>query len=53
MYLRSLTLKNVKRFRDLTLGFERPHGSPRLWTVVIGENTSTPCLLATLKTCGT
>jgi predicted ATP-binding protein involved in virulence len=38
MYLRSLTLKNVKRFRDLTLSFERPDGSPRLWTVVIGEN---------------
>jgi energy-coupling factor transporter ATP-binding protein EcfA2 len=38
MYLRSLTLKNVKRFRDLTLSFERPDGSARLWTVVIGEN---------------
>lgn len=38
MYLRSLTLKNVKRFRDLTLSFEKRDGSPRLWTVVIGEN---------------
>ncbi len=38
MYLRSLSLKNVKRFHDLALSFERPDGSPRLWTVVIGEN---------------
>lgn len=37
MYLRDLTLKNVKLLRDLKLPFIR-NGKPRMWTVLLGEN---------------
>lgn len=38
MYIRSLSIKNLKRLHDLTLSFEHADGSPRMWTVLIGEN---------------
>lgn len=38
MYLKSLTLENVKLARRLELGFTNADGSPRMWTVVIAEN---------------
>ena len=38
MYLRHLSLKHLKRIANLELSFERADGSPRLWTVLIGEN---------------
>ncbi|HND29957.1 MAG TPA: AAA family ATPase, partial [Myxococcota bacterium] len=37
MYLESLTLKNLRRCRDLRMDFTRG-GKPRMWTVLIGEN---------------
>jgi predicted ATPase len=37
MYIRTLKLRNVKLFRDLTVDFLRA-GKPRMWTVVLGEN---------------
>lgn len=37
MYIRNLTLKNVKLMRELTLDFTR-NGEPRMWTVLLGEN---------------
>lgn len=37
MYLRSLSVKNLKRIRDLELDFTH-EGEPRMWTVLIGEN---------------
>lgn len=38
MYIRSLSIKNLKRLHDLTLPFTHADGSPRMWTVLIGEN---------------
>lgn len=38
MYIRSLHIKNLKRLRDLSLDFTHTDGSPRMWTVLIGEN---------------
>lgn len=38
MYLRKLRIQNVKRLRDFTLDFTNPDGTPRMWTVLIGEN---------------
>lgn len=38
MILRSLHIKRLKRLKDLKLDFTNPDGSPRLWTVIIGEN---------------
>lgn len=38
MYIRSLHIKNLKRLRDLSLTFTNDDGSPRMWTVLIGEN---------------
>lgn len=38
MYIRSLNVKNLKRLHDLTLDFTDSNGSPRMWTVIIGEN---------------
>lgn len=38
MYIRSLSVKNLKRLHDLTLSFTHADGSPRMWTVLIGEN---------------
>lgn len=37
MYLRRLTVQNVKSLRDFTLDFDRD-GDIRKWTVLIGEN---------------
>lgn len=38
MYIRSLTIKNLKRLSDLSLDFTQSNGEPRMWTVLIGEN---------------
>ncbi len=38
MYIRSLTAKNLKRLRNLSLDFTQSDGKPRMWTVLIGEN---------------
>ncbi|QKZ03383.1 AAA family ATPase [Pseudomonas eucalypticola] len=38
MYIRSLSVRNLKRLRDLTLDFTDAQGNPRMWTVIIGEN---------------
>lgn len=38
MYLRHLQLQNVKLLRNFQLPFTRPDGTPRMWTVIIGEN---------------
>jgi hypothetical protein len=38
MYIRKLEVKNLKRLSDFKLDFARPDGTPRMWTVLIGEN---------------
>ena len=38
MYLRRLHVERLKRVRGLTLDFTEPNGSPRMWTVLIGQN---------------
>lgn len=38
MYLTKFTLRQVKSFADVTLDFQQPDGSIRLWNVIIGEN---------------
>lgn len=38
MYIRTLTVKNLKRLQDVTLKFTNKDSSPRMWTVLIGEN---------------
>lgn len=38
MYIRTLSIRNLKRLRDLTLDFTDAQGQPRMWTVIIGEN---------------
>lgn len=38
MYIQSIKIKNLKRLRDLDLSFTLSDGSPRMWTVLIGEN---------------
>ncbi|WP_434387617.1 AAA family ATPase [Melittangium boletus] len=38
MYLRSLTLQNLKLLREVELSFTRPDGEVRPWTVFVGEN---------------
>lgn len=38
MFLRHLTIKNCKLMRELAVSFVRADGSPRLWTVFVGEN---------------
>lgn len=38
MYLKSLTLSNVKRFRSNHINFCNSRGIPRNWTVFLGEN---------------
>lgn len=38
MYLQKLTVRQIKSFADVTLDFQRPDGSIRLWNVIIGEN---------------
>ncbi len=38
MYLRRVHVQNVKLLRDVTLDFTGAGGSPRMWTVLVGEN---------------
>ncbi len=38
MYLRSLTLQNLKLLRDVAISFTREDGEVRPWTVFVGEN---------------
>lgn len=38
MYIRSLKIKNLKRLRDFKLDFTSEGGTPRMWSVLIGEN---------------
>lgn len=38
MFLRHLSVKNCKLMRELEVSFLRADGSPRLWTVFVGEN---------------
>ncbi len=38
MYLRRLQLANFKLLADQKLCFENPDGTPRMWTVLIGDN---------------
>jgi hypothetical protein len=38
MYLRSLTLQNLKLLREVDLSFTRADGEVRPWTVFVGEN---------------
>lgn len=38
MYLKHLTIQKMKRIDQLKLDFTNPDGSPRMWTVLIGEN---------------
>ena len=41
MYVRSLRVQNVKLLRDVHIDFVDANGSPRMWTVFVGENQST------------
>lgn len=38
MFLREVHIKNLKLLKDLELSFTAPDGSPRMWTLIIGEN---------------
>jgi hypothetical protein len=38
MYVRNLRVRNVKLLRDVTIDFVDASGSPRMWTVFVGEN---------------
>ncbi|MBK9367942.1 MAG: AAA family ATPase [Deltaproteobacteria bacterium] len=38
MYVRNLKIKRLKLLRDFELSFLNPDDSPRMWTVIIGEN---------------
>ncbi len=38
MYLTNLHIKNLKLLRDFELSFCNPDGTPRMWTVIIGDN---------------
>ena len=38
MYLRHHHVRNVKLLRDVEVDFCRPDGTPRMWTVFVGEN---------------
>jgi hypothetical protein len=52
MYLRKLTVKNLKRLRDFRLDFLF-EGKPRMWTVLIGENgTAKTTLLQAIALAG-
>lgn len=37
MYIRNITLKNIRLFREQKLSFLRK-GEPRMWTIILGEN---------------
>ncbi|HEX8441876.1 AAA family ATPase [Archangium sp.] len=47
MYLRSLTLHNLKLLREVAISFTREDGEIRPWTVLVGENGS--CKTAILQ----
>lgn len=38
MYVRNLRIKHLKLLRDFDLSFLNSDGTPRMWTVLIGEN---------------
>lgn len=38
MYVHKLNISNLRRLRDFSLDFTQQDGSPRMWTVLIGEN---------------
>lgn len=40
MYVRTITLENVKAFKELNFSFERPGGEYAGWTVFVGGNAS-------------
>ncbi len=40
MYVKKITLKNIKTFKDITFDFTRPDGSFAGWTVFVGGNAS-------------
>lgn len=48
MYLRHLSVADCKLMRRLEVPFLRPDGSPRLWTVFVGENGT--CKTTLLRT---
>lgn len=55
MFLKRLTLKNVRCFKELELDFSHGEGSVRKWTVILGENgagKSTILRAAALVTAG-
>ncbi len=38
MFIRTLKIQRLKRLRDFELDFRNPDDTPRMWTVLIGEN---------------
>ena len=38
MFLRELTIRNLRALEDVRLSFEQPNGSTRKWTLILGEN---------------
>jgi hypothetical protein len=38
MYLTSLHIQGIKLMRDVEVSFTNPDGSPRMWTVFLGDN---------------
>jgi hypothetical protein len=38
MYLKKITLKNIKCFSHLEIDFFTPDNQPRLWTAILGQN---------------
>jgi len=38
MYIHKLKVQNLRRLKNLSLNFTQSDGSPRMWTVLIGEN---------------
>jgi len=38
VYIQSIDIENVKLLRELSLDFARDDGTPRMWTVLLGEN---------------
>ena len=38
VFIRKLEIADLKLFRDLKLSFVKDDGSPRMWTVIVGEN---------------
>ena len=40
MYIKTISLENIKRFEDVSLGFQRPDGSYAGWNTIVGGNSS-------------